>query len=129
LANQKTFKLEVPENSQKVFRSPAYVNGIFKEIDELLKEVTITSLKPDSCSERIDRVVLHPFWGVVTLVVVLVMIFQALFSWATPFMDLIEEGFALLGEGVSGWITHDLLRSLIVDGIIGGVGGVLVFLP
>ena len=128
-AKRTEFSLEVPPNAQKVFRSPAYVNGIFKEIDDILEEVTITKIKPDSFSERIDKVVLHPFWGVFTLMLVLIMIFQALFSWATPFMDLIEEGFALLGESLSGLITHDLLRSLIVDGIIGGVGGVLVFLP
>lgn len=129
LGKQNDITLEVPPNAQKVFRSPSYVNAIFKEIDEILDEVTITKIKPDSFSERIDRVVLHPFWGIFTLFVVLILIFQALFSWATPFMDLIEEGFTLLGESLSGVISHDLLRSLVVDGIIGGVGGVLVFLP
>ncbi len=129
LGKNKDITLEVPANAQKVFRSPAYVNSIFKEIDDILQEVTITKIKPDSFTERIDRIVLHPFWGIFTLFAVLIMIFQALFSWATPFMDLIEEGFALLGETLSGLIAHDLLRSLIVDGIIGGVGGVLVFLP
>lgn len=121
--------LEVPENSQKVFRSPAYVNGIFKEIDQLLKEVTLTSLRPDTFSERIDHIVLHPFWGVVTLFATLILIFQTLFSWAEPIMDLIESMFGSLGEFASTLISNELLRSLVVDGIIGGVGGVLVFLP
>ncbi|MCM2350828.1 MAG: ferrous iron transporter B [Bacteriovoracaceae bacterium] len=121
--------LEVPENAQKVFRSPAYVNGIFKEIDQLLKEVTLTSLRPDTFSERIDRIVLHPFWGVVTLFATLILIFQTLFSWAEPIMDLIESMFGSLGELASTLISNELLRSLVVDGIIGGVGGVLVFLP
>lgn len=121
--------LEVPENAQKVFRSPAYVNGIFKEIDQLLKEVTLTSLRPDTFSERIDHIVLHPFWGVVTLFATLILIFQTLFSWAEPIMDLIESMFGSLGELASTLISNELLRSLVVDGIIGGVGGVLVFLP
>lgn len=121
--------LEVPENAQKVFRSPAYVNGIFKEIDQLLKEVTLTSLRPDTFSERIDHIVLHPFWGVVTLFATLILIFQTLFSWAEPIMDLIESMFGSLGELTSTLISNELLRSLVVDGIIGGVGGVLVFLP
>lgn len=121
--------LVVPDNAQKVFRSPVYVNGIFKEIDQLLKEVTITSLKPDTFSERIDRIVLHPVLGVVTLFMTLILIFQTLFTWASPVMDLIESMFGVMGEFASTWISNDLLRSLVVDGIISGVGGVLVFLP
>ncbi len=122
-------ELKVPENSQKVFRSPAYVNGIFRQIDVLLSEVTISKLKPDTFSERIDRVVLHPVWGLVTLFTLLILIFQTLFTWAAPLQDLIEAGFSLAGEVATALIAHPLLRSLVVDGIISGVGGVLVFLP
>jgi len=122
-------EIVVPGDSHKLFRSPAYVNGIFKEIDQLLKDVTLTALKPDTLSERIDQVVLHPVWGIVSLFAVLILMFQTLFSWATPIMDMIEALFGTLGEFASTWIANDLLRSLIVDGIIGGVGGVLVFLP
>ncbi len=129
LQKQEKPTLVVPENAQKVFRSPAYVNGIFKEIDQLLKEVTLTSLRPDTFSERIDRIVLHPVWGIVTLFVTLILIFQTLFTWASPIMDLIESMFGALGELASTWISNELLRSLVVDGIISGVGGVLVFLP
>lgn len=119
----------LPENSQKLFRSPAYVNGIFKQIDKLLGEVTITKLKPDTFSERVDNLVLHPFWGIILLFVSLIVIFQTLFSWSSPLQDLIESGFTGLGELAAAYVSHPLLRSLIVDGIISGVGGVLVFLP
>src|SRR5690606_39134022 len=122
-------EIVVPADSHRLFRSPTYVNGIFKEIDQLLKEVTITALKPDTLTERIDKLVLHPFWGIVSLFAVLILIFQTLFTWASPIMDLIENLFGVMGEFASTWISNDLLRSLIVDGIIGGVGGVLVFLP
>jgi ferrous iron transport protein B len=122
-------ELTIPPNSQKVFRSPVYVNGIFKGIDQLLSEVTLTPLKPDTLSERIDRIILHPFWGLISLFAILIIIFQTLFSWATPLMDLIEALFGVLGAFASTWISNDLLKSLVVDGVISGVGGVLVFLP
>lgn len=122
-------ELKIPENAQKTFRSPAYVNNIFKQIDLLLKEVTITRLKPDTFSERIDHLVLHPVWGIFILFATLIFIFQTLFSWASPLQDGIESLFAYAGELVTTYISHPLLQSLLVDGIISGVGGVIVFLP
>lgn len=121
--------ISLPENHQRFFRSPAYVNGIFKEIDQLLKEVTLTPLKPDTFSERIDKWVLHPFWGVVILFSLLILVFQTLFTWASPLMDMIEALFGFLGEVAATYIPNELLKSLVVDGMISGVGGVLVFLP
>jgi ferrous iron transport protein B len=121
--------LSIPENSQKVFRSPAYVNRIFKGIDSLLTEVTLTKLRPDTFSDRIDHFVLHPVWGIVILFSLLIFIFQTLFSWATPLQDLIDSLFNYAGEFAGSVIPHPLLKSLVVDGMINGVGGVLVFLP
>ena len=121
--------ISLPENHQKVFRSPSYVNGIFKQIDKLLKDVTLTELKPDTFSEKIDRLVLHPVWGIVILFALLIFVFQTLFTWASPLMDGIEAIFGLLGEWAATYISNDLFKSLVVDGIISGVGGVLVFLP
>ncbi len=122
-------ELKIPENAQKTFRSPAYVNNIFKQIDLLLKEVTITRLKPDTFSERIDHLVLHPVWGIFILFATLIFIFQTLFTWASPLQDGIESLFSYAGELVTTYISHPLLQSLLVDGIISGVGGVIVFLP
>lgn len=119
----------LPEHHQKVFRSPEYVNGIFKRIDHLLKSATLSPLAPDTFSERIDHFVLHPVWGLLILSVLLLLVFQVLFSWSAPLQDLIEFLFSFLGEKASGLIDHKLIRSLVVDGIISGVGGVLVFLP
>lgn len=129
LAKNHQVTLTVPDHSQKIFRSPAYVNGIFKQIDRLLEEVTLTKLKPDTFSERVDHFVLHPVWGIIILFVLLIFIFQTLFTWASPLQDMIESFFALLGSLASTYIGHDLFRSLVVDGIIAGVGGVIVFLP
>lgn len=126
---ERNVELLIPESMQKTFRSPHYVNSIFKKIDKLIEEITITKLKPDTLSERVDQFVLHPVWGGVILFSLLILIFQTLFSWASPLQDLIENGFGFLGEVSENLISNPLLKSLVVDGIISGVGGVLVFLP
>jgi ferrous iron transport protein B len=74
-------------------------------------------------------VLLHPVAGPLILMVVLFLLFQAVFSWAEAPMDAIKAGMAWLGETVAGLLPEGLLRSLIVDGIIAGAGSVLVFLP
>ena len=76
-----------------------------------------------------DRVLLHPVWGLAILSVVMFLMFQAVFSWAEPLMDGIEAAMAGLGVAVGQWLPDGSLRSLVVDGVIAGAGGVLVFLP
>lgn len=122
-------KISMPADPQKTFRAPSYVNEIFKNIDGILKEVTITPIKPDTFSERIDHLVLHPVGGIFFLFGLLLLIFQVLFTWSAPLQDMIEALFSFLGENASTYISHPLLKSLVVDGLISGVGGVLVFLP
>ena len=80
-------------------------------------------------SERIDSVLTHPVWGLLVFVAVLLLLFQSIFSWAAPLMDLIDGSFGWLGETVGAFLPEGVLRSLVVDGIIGGVGGVIIFLP
>ncbi|WP_229730752.1 ferrous iron transporter B, partial [Pseudoxanthomonas indica] len=79
--------------------------------------------------DALDRWLLHPVIGLMTLAVVMFLIFQAVYAWATPLMDLIEAGAGALGEWVGGTLPEGPLNSLLVDGIIAGVGGVIVFLP
>ncbi|RZL93635.1 MAG: ferrous iron transporter B [Variovorax sp.] len=80
-------------------------------------------------SDRIDRVVMHPLWGMVVLAATLFLMFQAVFSWANVPMDAIKDATAALGELIKHVVPEGLLQSLLVDGIIAGVGGVIVFLP
>jgi ferrous iron transport protein B len=80
-------------------------------------------------TERIDRILTHRFFGPLILIAVMLLVFQTIFSWASLPMDLIDKGFGRLGEGVGNLLQPGLLRDLLVDGIIAGVGGVLVFLP
>ena len=78
---------------------------------------------------RADGVLLHPVWGLLILAAVLFVMFQAVFSWAEAPMNFIEGTMASLGEWVSGTMSEGPLSSLLVDGVIAGAGGVLVFLP
>ncbi|MBV8501713.1 MAG: ferrous iron transporter B [Paucibacter sp.] len=84
---------------------------------------------PHLPSERVDRVLLHPVAGPLILLVVLFLLFQAVFSWATPPMDAIKAGMSWLGGMVGSVLPDGYLKSLIVDGVISGAGSVLVFLP
>lgn len=126
---KKKIEIILPAHSYKLFRSHKYVSEIFNEIDKILKDVTLTPLKPDTFSERIDHLVLHPIWGIFILFTVLIVIFQMLFSWSLPLQDLIEAMFTWVGTIINTHVENSLLKSLLVDGVISGVGGVLVFLP
>lgn len=77
----------------------------------------------------LDRWLLHPVFGLLALGVVMFLIFQAVYAWATPMMDLIEAGTAWLGESTAAALPEGPLASLLVDGVIAGLGGVVVFLP
>ncbi len=80
-------------------------------------------------SEAIDRVLLHPLWGLLVLAATLFLMFQAVFSWAAVPMAAITGAFDALGQAVRAHMADGVLRSLLVDGILAGAGGVLVFLP
>ena len=127
LARQAT--LQIPADHQKRIKLPSYVSGKFSEIDEWLEQIVRAPLRPDGITPRLDRWVLHPVWGFVLLAVTLLLMFQALFSWAAPVTELIEAMVGKLGEWASLIPLHETARSLLVDGLINGVGGVLVFLP
>ena len=79
--------------------------------------------------DTLDRWLLHPVLGLVSLAVVMFLIFQAVYAWATPLMDGIEAVTGWVGEWVGATLPDGPLRSLMVDGIIAGLGGVVVFLP
>lgn len=80
-------------------------------------------------SERIDDVLTHPVWGGALFFVIMLLIFQAIYAWAGPLMDFIDGTIAGLGDWLGGFLPEGMLQSLVVDGIVAGVGGVLVFLP
>ena len=83
----------------------------------------------ESRSDRIDRYLTHPVSGTLVFGVVMTLVFQAIFSWAAPFMDAIDTGVGWVGTLVGSMFSDGLLRSLIVDGAIAGVGSVVIFVP
>jgi ferrous iron transport protein B len=80
-------------------------------------------------SDRIDRVLTHRITGLVIFCLLMFAIFQAIYRGATPFMDAIETAQGAISEFVASAIPPGAFRSLVVDGIVAGVGGVIVFLP
>jgi len=82
-----------------------------------------------SFSHEMDKVLLHNVFGPVILIVLMTLMFQSVFSWAEPLMNLIDGAFGSLAVMVEGSMADGPLRSLITDGVIGGVGSVLIFLP
>ncbi|CAN1557300.1 FeoB Fe2+ transport system protein B [Caulobacteraceae bacterium] len=99
------------------------------EAQRIMRACVRAPERPDTLTSRIDHVLLQPVAGLLILSAIMFVIFQAVFSWASPVADGIDAGFVLLGDLVGRVVTHDLLRSLLVDGLIAGVGSVLVFLP
>jgi ferrous iron transport protein B len=80
-------------------------------------------------TERVDRILLHPLWGFLAFAGTMWIVFQALFAWADPAITVIETLVSWAQEGVQSTLPAGVLRDLFSEGIVGGVGNVIVFLP
>jgi ferrous iron transport protein B len=100
-----------------------------READRVIAAAVGMPARPDTVSGRVDAVLLHPVAGLAILLCVLFVMFQAVFAWAKPAMDLISSGFDALGAVVNETLPAGLLQSFIQNGVIAGVGSVIVFLP
>ncbi|MGN7070474.1 ferrous iron transporter B, partial [Neisseria sp. P0001.S004] len=94
-----------------------------------LAQVVRTQMTLPAWHKKLDDIVLHPVWGMIMLLVILFMVFQAVYTWAAPIMDAIEGGFTALGEWIGANMEPGILSDLLVNGVIAGLGSVLVFLP
>lgn len=104
----------------------------FRFLNPLLSDIIARQAinKKRSRSESIDQLLLHRFWGLIVFVGMMYVVFQSVYTWAGPFMDLIESGIGILQGVVADTLAATpMLQSLITDGIIGGVGAFLLFLP
>ncbi|MCW7494151.1 ferrous iron transport protein B [Leptospira sp. 2 VSF19] len=95
----------------------------------LANVITYPKSIPGSWEEKLDRLLLHPILGFVCFFLLMGLLFQSLFSFAELPMDLIESGITSLQSFVESLLSDGLLKSLICEGIIGGVGSVIVFIP
>jgi len=105
------------------------VRNRFLRVDTILAKAIRRSARPLLWSEKLDRIVVHPLWGSLILFLILGTIFQAIFTWSAVPSGWIESGIGALGQFVTGMMPEGALRSLLVDGVIQGVGSILVFLP
>lgn len=101
----------------------------FAWVDRTCAEIGAGALDPDSRTDRIDRVLLHPVAGIAVFALVMILLFQSIFSWAVPAMDAIDGAFGTLGTLSHAWLPAGWVTDLWADGILAGVGSVLIFLP
>ncbi len=120
-------KLALPVTAPSV--PPLSLPALHAEVARILQVAVREAPQGETANDRIDRVILHPVAGPVILATVLFLVFQAVFSWAQPPMEWIEAGVAWVGSAIESQLAPGLLRSLLVEGILGGVGSVIVFLP
>jgi len=100
-----------------------------READRIIAATVSLPAKPDTWTARIDAVVLHPVAGLAILALNLFVMFQAVFAWAQPLMELLSSAFASLGLLVHDTLPTGLLQNFLQNGVISGVGSVIVFLP
>ena len=99
--------------------------------DSVLAAADYQAPQNDQITSAVDKVLLRPIPGTIVFFTIMFLFFQAIFTWAEPFKGAIEDGFGALGTLVHGWLdaSHPLIAGLLGDGIIGGVGAVLTFIP
>ncbi|HEY8009843.1 MAG TPA: ferrous iron transporter B [Rudaea sp.] len=109
--------------------APGADADLHAQVRALLASAVSVPQRTAALDDALDRIVLHPVFGLAILAAVMFLIFQAVFSWATPLHDGIGAGVSALGNGLGGLLPAGALRSLLVDGVFAGLGAVLVFLP
>ncbi|MEZ4271997.1 MAG: ferrous iron transport protein B [Myxococcota bacterium] len=132
-----------PQVLQAVKQSPLYavpanrlafnrrvIEARYRRVDKNLQGVLDVGPPPeDRRTQRIDRLLLHPIWGMVIFSVMMFVLFQAVFAWAEPMIGAVETVMGWLSMGLESWLPAGLLRSLLVNGVVAGVGNIIVFLP
>ncbi|MBI1366003.1 MAG: ferrous iron transport protein B [Alphaproteobacteria bacterium] len=107
----------------------ASLHELQRDARVLYRDVIVSEPMMNRATRAIDDVVLHPIAGPLILAAILFLVFQAVFSWSAAPMDAIDQGVAALGDFVTRRLPDTWVRSLLVDGVIAGVGSVVVFLP
>ncbi|MFV0389976.1 MAG: ferrous iron transport protein B [Pyrinomonadaceae bacterium] len=106
-----------------IFARYSFISRVYQDSVRLIEE------DHGGFSEKLDKVLTNRFFGLIILAAILLLIFQAIFTWATVPMDYLDSAFGAFGEFVRSETPPGILSDLLVDGIIAGVGGVLIFLP
>lgn len=119
-----------PQTGENFHFKSLSIEERYKHIEEISAQVIE---RPDqevvTISDRIDAFLTDPFWGWFAFIGLMALVFQSIFSWASPFMDLISAGVEKFGVVAAAVLPDGQLESLVVDGMIAGVGNVIIFLP
>ena len=99
------------------------------QVQRILHNLGLDQIIPDRLSDRLDSVLLHPVFGPIILAALLFLIFQAVFSWATLPMELIKSSVEYFGGVLIEVLPNNWFRSLLINGVLAGLGGVIIFLP
>ena len=118
-------KQNPPQTAAKMMDSTDY----HAEVRQIIVDCVVMPSRTSRTDDVLDRIFLHPVAGLLILAVTMFLMFQAVFSWAAPFMDMIDSGISGFGSVVESTLPDGPLRALIVEGLIGGVGSVVIFLP
>jgi len=123
----------LPSLSEGTAKRPSQESDNLKGLQKRARAISAVSVvrntSGDTQSDTIDRFVLHPVLGPLILMAILFFMFQAVYSWSGPFIDAIDGMFGYLGNLVGSSMNEGWVRSMLTDGIIAGVGAVLVFIP
>src|SRR5690554_3151110 len=123
-----SFKTESTSNLKRLQQKETIAR--YKFINETLKETLhIDTAKAKDLRSRLDRVLTHKVWGYVIFFGILLLIFQAIFDWSAYPMDFIDSSFASLSEWAKNTLPPGDFSSLIAEGIIPGLGGIVIFIP
>lgn len=119
----------LPVAATQIDTRPNYTATDNQRVQQILDKLALNEVLPDALADRLDRILLQPILGPIILVVLLFLIFQAVFSWATMPMEAIKWAVDATAGFLSSHMPDSWLRSLLINGILAGLGGVLVFLP
>ncbi len=108
---------------------PQALKALQARAREITSKVVQSNTRVETFSDKLDNIVLHPVWGLIILAVILFLMFQAVSTWAAPAIGLIESVFEVMKGSAESAIPEGWVRSLVVDGLIEGVGAVIVFIP
>ena len=122
---------EIPDWQRPPLPAPTAPTEVASWADSILEAADYQAPQQDRITTAVDKVLLNPVLGSLVFFAIMYVFFQAIFTWAAPFQDAVEGGFGALGQLVHGWLdeSHPLLAGLLGDGLIGGVGAVLTFVP
>ena len=128
IPNTSGFKTESPSSLKKLQQKETikryqYINGILK------KGLKIDHKNAKDFRSRLDRIFIHSFWGYIIFFAILMIIFQSIFSWSTIPMDFIDRSFVNLSSILTENLPPGVFTDLLTEGIIPGLGGIVIFIP